>query len=102
MLLKLPHTDASPLHPVMLHVTPLLLGSFVTVAVKSWTPLVRRLAVAGTTATEIAGPPPRGAVESEPQAARRTRPTPVSDRCSSRGVLMDAVAARSDRTPHSV
>ena len=52
----------------MLQVTPLLLGSFVTVAVKSWLLLVRRLAVAGTTATEIAGPPPPGAVVSEPQA----------------------------------
>ena len=60
MLLKLPHTDGSPLHPVMLQVTPPLLGSFVTVAVRSWLPLVRRLAVVGTTETETAGT--RGAI----------------------------------------
>ena len=51
-MLKLPHTDASPLHPVMLHVTPRLLGSFATVAVKAWVPLVKRLALGGTTETE--------------------------------------------------
>src|SRR6266581_3461169 len=99
MLLKLPHTDASPLHPVMLQVTPLLLGSFVTVAVKSWLPLVRRLAVDGTTATEITGPPPPGAVESEPQAASRQRLAPMSDRQGVRGALMDPVAARQGPRP---
>src|SRR5690242_9936940 len=82
----------------MLQVTPRLLGSFATVAVKSWLPLARRLAVDGTTATEIAGPPPAGAVESEPQAARRTRPTPASDRCGSRGVLMTAPCSPPPRT----
>src|SRR5438093_12902252 len=87
MLPKLPHTDASPLHAVMLQVTPPLLGAFVTVAVKSWLPLVRRLAVDGTTATEIAWPAPPGAVES-PQAARRTRPDANSSRRSNAGVLM--------------
>src|SRR5206468_4343280 len=93
-LLKLPHADGPPLHPVMLHVTPLLLGSFVTVAVKSWLALVRRLDERGTTATEIAGPPPPGAVESGLQAASRQRLVPISDRRSIRGVLMDPVAAR--------
>src|SRR5205809_7542287 len=88
MLLKLPHTDASPLHPVMLHVTPLLLGSFVTVAVKSWTPLVRRLAVVGTMETETAGRPLPGAVESGLQAASRQRLVPISHRRSIRGVFM--------------
>src|SRR5207247_11453113 len=93
MLPKLPHTDASPLHAVMLQVTPPLLGSFVTVAVKSWLPLVRRLAVDGTTATEIAGPPPPGAGESEPRAASRQRLAPMNDRPGIHSVLMDPVAA---------
>src|SRR5207247_11341942 len=93
MLPKLPHTDASPLHAVMLQVTPLLLGSFVTVAVKSWLPLVRRLAVDGTTATASGGPP-RGAVESEPQAASRQRLAPMSDRQGGRGAVMYPVADR--------
>src|SRR5437879_805002 len=61
----------------MLQVTPLLLGSFATVAVKSWLPAVRRLAVSGTTETEIGGG--AGVSESEPQAARRTKPAPTSD-----------------------
>src|SRR5437016_5084955 len=74
MLLKLPHSDASPLHPVMLQVTPPLLGSFVTVAVKSWLPLVRRLAVDGTTETETGGRPLLGAVVSEPHAVTRNTP----------------------------
>src|SRR5438309_447604 len=92
-LLKVPQADAPPLHPVMLHVTPLLVGSFATVAAKSWLPLVRRLAVDGTTATEIAGPPPPGAVESEPQAASRQRLAPMNDRPGIHSVLMDPVAA---------
>src|SRR5207247_4533723 len=98
-LVKLPHAAAPPLHPVMLQVTPLLLGSFVTVAVKSWTPLVRRLAEGGATATEIAGPPPPGAVESGLQAASRQRLAPMSDRQRVRGALMDPVAARQGPRP---
>src|SRR3989454_290863 len=72
----------------MLQVTPLLLGSFATVAVKSWLPLVRRLAVAGTTATEIAGPPPLGAIESEPQAGTRNRPNAMGSRRGNGSVFM--------------
>jgi len=82
-LLKVPQAAGPPLHPAMLQVTPLLLGSFVTVAVKSWLPLVRRLAVGGTTATETAEP--RGDVgpgESLLQAARRSRAKPVRHRVS--------------------
>src|SRR5438445_11723603 len=61
----------------MLQVTPLLVGSFATVAVKSWLPLVRRLTVSWTMETEIG----RGAgvSGSEPQAATRTKPAPTSD-----------------------
>src|SRR5690349_23322941 len=72
----------------MLQVTPLLIGSFVTVAVKLWLPLVRRLAVDGTTATEIAGPPPPGAVVSEPQAASRNRPDATESGRDNESVFM--------------
>src|SRR2546430_402145 len=81
-------TNARRLHPVMLQVTPLWLGSFAPVAVKSWLPLVRRLALAGTTATEIAGPPPPGAVVSEPHAARTNRLNGVRSRRGTEGVFM--------------
>src|SRR2546430_17254663 len=78
----------------MLQVTPLLLGSFATMAAKSWLPLVRRLAVVGTMETETAGRPPPGAVESGLQAASRQRLVPISHRRSIRGGFMDPPAAR--------
>src|SRR5437016_5167648 len=55
----------------MLQVTPRVLGSFATVAVKSWLPPLGRLAEAGATETEtLAG----GAVPSpQPKASVRRR-----------------------------
>jgi hypothetical protein len=47
----------------MLQVTPVLAGSFATVAVKSWLPPASRLTVAGTTETAIG----KGAAGSPPQ-----------------------------------
>ena len=89
-LLKLPQTAGPPLHPVMLQATPRLVGSLVTVAVKSWLPLVRRLAVVGTTETETAGRPPSGAVVSEPQAASSKTPMKGRKRCGICWVFMIA------------
>jgi hypothetical protein len=59
----------------MLQMTPVLVGSFFTVAVKAWLPLMGTLAVGGLTVTEIDA---IGPGESVLQAA--TSSTPITDR----------------------
>src|SRR5207247_8845273 len=88
LLCVLPLAAGPQVHVAMLQLPSRLRGSFATVAVKSWLPLVRRLAVAGTTATEIAGPPPPGAVVSEPHAASRNRPNAMGSRRGNGSLFM--------------
>src|SRR5437016_3638144 len=76
----------------MLQATPLLLGSFVTVAVRTRLPLMGTLAVGGLTVTEIDA---TDSVELGPQAASSSRAT--TDRVFISRLLTASAEERSGR-----